>query len=186
LTDTGRARIKLRSATAALLISYGINHHSLRGRFLPLIPVLESAGFRVNVRSSIELLIEELQRQDAAAVAVPEQLGLKVENLITEVRSRSSAPVILFESGLGQQLEAEFDLVIPVLTSPERWLQDIAGLINRSRTVLREAQELHAQSSALRNESRAVRRRAREEAERPRELSRVFDGRNGFGSPKRR
>ena len=149
------------------------------------IPVLESAGFEVNVRSSVELLIEELQRQDAAAVAVPEQRGLKIKNLITEVRSCSLAPVILFESGLSQQLEAEFDLVIPVLTSPERWLQDIAKLIDRSKTVFREAQELRARSSALVNESRAVRRLVREEAERARELRKDFGGRNDFGPPKR-
>jgi hypothetical protein len=152
---------------ATTIIHFG---HDLCSR----IPVFQSAGFRVDVCVSVDLLVAALEHQQPDAVAVSEQPGIKINNVVTATRSCCSSPVILFECREGQQYEANFDLVVPVLTPPWEWLNEITSLIARSKILQREAQELRAQTSALRSESGAARQRSAAQQERARELRKKF------------
>src|SRR5690348_18460840 len=51
-------------------------------------------------------------------------------------RSVSRAPVVLFPYHGHDPVDSEFDLVIPPLTRPDEWLQELWKLIEQSRELL--------------------------------------------------
>lgn len=57
-----------------------------------------------------------------------------------------------FRAGGRHYSESEFDLVVPVLTSPNQWLSDIEGLIAMSRAVRNRSELLRQKSNILREE----------------------------------
>ena len=121
------------------------------------IPVLQSAGFQVALCSSVDSLIEILERERIDAVVISQRPELKVNSVVSAVHSRGpSTFVILFAEGPGQPYGTEADLVIPVLTPPWEWLAKIAELIAQRKALRAESQSLRAVVSLLRNESRAA------------------------------
>ena len=90
--------------------------------------------------------------------------------VLSVVRSRTSAPIILFPDS-GRTYEAEeIDLVVPSFTPPEKWLLDLANLIVQSRAIRAHSQLLRQQSELLRQESAAVCETAIQEVQRSRDL----------------
>jgi hypothetical protein len=52
-------------------------------------------------------------------------------------RAASSLPSILFRSSTRTFPDSEFDLIVPSLTPPEVWLNDVDTLIERTRATVR-------------------------------------------------
>lgn len=138
------------------------------------IPVLQSAGFQVDTCSSIDSLIERMDRKEVDAVVVPEQPWLNVDGVVSVTRSRASILAILFAETQSQPCKTDFDLVVPAFTLPQKWLADIMELMAQSKALQAESQRLQAAASALRGESSAVRQRSAEERERTKELTKQF------------
>lgn len=138
------------------------------------IPVLQSAGFMVDVCSSIDSLIERMQQEESDAVVVSERQELNLDSVITAARSYTPTPLILFAREQNLQNEADFDLVIAPFTPPRQWLTNIVELIARSKTLQAESESLRAEASALRSESRAARQQIEKQCERTRELKKNF------------
>jgi hypothetical protein len=152
---------------AATIVHFGVDRAAR-------IPVLASAGFEVDICSSIDSLIETLERQHVAAVVLPDKPTVNPEGIVDLIRSESATPLILFAEQPGQPYDKNFDLVIPVLTPPQKWLADIVQLIAHTKAVIANSQSLHAQTSVLRNESRASRQRLEQEIKRARVLKNDF------------
>jgi hypothetical protein len=138
------------------------------------VPVMQSAGFQVDLCSSIDSLIKRLERRSVDAVVVPDKPGLRLARLVTVVRSCPPTSLILFADGLRRTDGAEVDLVIPALTSPQEWLAKIAELIAQTKALRAESQLLCAEASLLRGESRAVRNRSEAQRERAEEMRKDF------------
>jgi hypothetical protein len=119
------------------------------------VPVMQSAGFQVDLCSSIGSLIKRLERRPVDAVVVPDKPGLRLARLVKVVRSCPPTSLILFADGLRRTDGAEVDLVIPALTSPQEWLAKIAELIAQSKALRGESQLLSAEASLLRGDSRS-------------------------------
>ncbi len=131
------------------------------------VAVLRSVGYRVDECGSLLQLAKALERANGAdAVFLTESDGISPEQAISLARERSAAPVILFCRSTYGANEDEFDLVIPPLTSPEKWLQDVGSLVEWSRMVRVQAQAITEQSRSLRMETSLVRRYSERERER--------------------
>ncbi|MGB6686871.1 MAG: hypothetical protein WBE76_03420 [Terracidiphilus sp.] len=118
------------------------------------VPVLKSAGYSIDDCRSVAQLHSALQMSaEAAAVVMTEPDGTAPERAISITRSSSTAPLILFPSRGLEYKESDFDLVVPVLTPPEQWLNDIAALIQRSLAIRAQSQYVVDQSGLLRRES---------------------------------
>jgi hypothetical protein len=137
--------------------------------------VLEHAGYDVDDCPSLIKLDSALAaRRSAAAVLMTEDPRVPRREAITLVRSRSSAPLILFQTVAPSVDELEFDLVIPVLTPPREWLEKIAAIIERSRSIIADSKSVREQSVALRQQASVIRRQSALERERSaREHSRI-------------
>jgi hypothetical protein len=99
------------------------------------VPVLESAGFQVDICSSIDSLIDILGREQVDAVVVPQDPESNLYSVASITQSRPNTPVIVFAEAPSQLCGANFDLVIPVLTPPREWLAHIASLIAQSKNL---------------------------------------------------
>jgi hypothetical protein len=133
------------------------------------LPVLKSAGYSIDNCSSVAQLHAALQARDEAdAVVLTESDGAVPEDAVSLARSSSTAPLILFPSRNVHYDESDFDLVVPVLTPPEQWLDDIATLIERCRDIRMRSQCLREQSTQLRHESAALARKSWHERDRSR------------------
>lgn len=137
------------------------------------LPVLESAGYRVKVCVSIPEIEAALDAQEPPdAVLISEGDGTAQPKVVSLVRQRSSAPIVLFRETQREYSQAAFDLVVPVLDPPSAWLSEIAALIERSRKLMAQSQALQKQSADLRHESSIVRDqsvRERQRSQRARE-----------------
>lgn len=152
---------------AATIIHFGVD---LAAR----VPVLESAGFEVDICSSIDSLMERVQRESTDAVVVPERQELNLGGVITVVRSYTLTSLVLFAQGRDQRYEADFDLIIEPFTPPQQWVKHIAELIAQSKVLQAESRYLQAQASTLRGESRATRQQIVKQYQRARELRKHF------------
>jgi hypothetical protein len=121
--------------------------------------VLQNAGYVLEDCLYLPNLSSALQvGDDPAAVVMSEAREVaRRRDAITLVRSRSLAPLILFQSHTYTDDEPEFDLVIPVLTPPKEWLEKIAATIERSRSLLSDSRSIRQQSAFLVRESSAIR-----------------------------
>lgn len=132
------------------------------------LPVLESAGYRVEACTSIPEIQAALDpKEPPDAVLISEGNGTHLK-IVSVVRQFSSAPIVLFRETQREFSQAAFDLVIPVLDPPAAWLADIAALIARSRKLIAESQALQKQSADLRRESSMIRAQSGRERERSR------------------
>lgn len=126
--------------------------------------VLRSAGYGVAQCGSVFQLRKALLSDgetDAVLMAnSPEDVSL---DAIAVARSYSTARLILFRDVIADTQEEDFDLVIPPLTPPIQWLNDIAILIERSRALRVSSAELMRKSEILRMQSAVARQKSEEE-----------------------
>ena len=100
------------------------------------LPVLRSAGFRIAECESMEELSQAL-RSHPDAVVLEEDPDKGALQVIALAWSQSDAPVVLFASE--PCLETyRVDLIIPAFTTPERWLEEIKALVERTREAARQ------------------------------------------------
>jgi hypothetical protein len=157
---------------AATIVHFGVDS-AIR------VPVLKSAGFEVDVCSSVDSLIEELERRHVDAVVLPDKSAENLDSIVTFARWRPSTSVVVFEEVPDQPDDAKFDLVVPVFTPPQKWLADIAQLIAESKAARADAQSLRARSSKLREEMKAVELRVWEQCELSAKLTQRFSEKIG-------
>jgi hypothetical protein len=123
---------------SALLIHFGIDdcHRT---------SVLKEAGYWVEECPSVPYLhstLIEFPIPDAVAIAEHEEL--EDGEAITLIRSTCAAPLILFQ-GWGRCFDTSaFNLVVPPLTDPRVWLEDVASLIEQSRANRKPPQSIRA------------------------------------------
>lgn len=98
------------------------------------VSVFVAAGYAVeNCRSSSELIQALESREEILAIVFCDHDGSLPLDEIAIVRTRSSAPLILFCDSNGADDASDFNFVIPNLTPPADWLRDIAFVIERHR-----------------------------------------------------
>jgi hypothetical protein len=116
------------------------------------LPVLQRAGYSIENCSSVLQLDAVLDAgHPAEAVLMTDHDGNLPQDAITLTRSRSVAPLVLFRDSDCSYAESAFDLVIPSLTPPEQWLEQIASLLEESRA-LREEPELLRSGTRMRQQ----------------------------------
>jgi hypothetical protein len=103
---------------------------------------------------------------EAAAIIISDDDIRLSRDAITLVRSRSHSPLVLFQSVPDHYDESQFDLVIPVLTNPRDWLQELTALVEQSRALCESSKLLHAESALLRKTSSEVREKSLTERKR--------------------
>ncbi len=98
--------------------------------------VLRSAGYAVEECQSMPQLQRALESRTALdAVLLSEGDGISPQEAIAAVRTRSSNPVILFCSTTMAYENSGFDLIVPCLTAPNVWLNDVDALIEKRRAL---------------------------------------------------
>lgn len=94
------------------------------------IPVLQVAGFRVQRCASLAHLERHLAEAPAISAVIFEEERGKTADTAAELTRRSSVAVrVLFRHPDGDSAETHFDLVIDPATPPDRWLQQLAGVL---------------------------------------------------------
>jgi hypothetical protein len=107
--------------------------------------VLKSAGYFVAECDDVTQLQAALQSElGIDAVLLTDREGEAFEDAIRIARSFSSVPLILFRDTNLNIAEAGFDLVIPVLTPPEQWLDELGALIKRMHAIGTRSVKLRA------------------------------------------
>ena len=107
--------------------------------------VLKGAGYVVAKCESITEIESWLHSSEPPdAVVVMDEFGKASRDAVFLAKGELSLPVILFATTEESHTDSSFDLVIPVLTSPETWLARIEETITRSRS-LRGEHDRHAQ-----------------------------------------
>jgi hypothetical protein len=96
------------------------------------VAALKGMGYSVDeCRSLAELHASLVGILPADAVAIAENDGTEQDHAISLIRAISSAPLILFRNGNHHHSRAEFDLVVPLDATADKWLSDFAELISR-------------------------------------------------------
>lgn len=112
------------------------------------LPVLEQAGYSVDQCGTIPELQEVLDSEKAfEALLIPE--SAIPEEVFPLARARSAVPLVLFRETQRSIAESAFDLVVPILEPPQRWLADLAALIVRSRATRAHSKQAIRESAAL-------------------------------------
>ncbi len=143
------------------------------------LPVLMRAGYTIeNCCSALQLEAVFDSSCPAEAVLMTDHEGKLPQDAITLTRSRSVAPLILFRDSNHSYAESAFDLVVPSLTPPVEWLQQIAVLLEESRMLRSKSALLRAESRMLQHEAILLQRDAAE----PREKSRLERARSAHES----
>ncbi len=98
------------------------------------LPVLAAAGFEVEHCPSIAQLSATLSagpesRPAPQAVLLCDHDGRLPQDAITLARTHPAISLVLFRETNCLWNEADFDLVIPVLTPPPSWLHDLGALL---------------------------------------------------------
>jgi hypothetical protein len=94
------------------------------------IPVLAAAGFHVEQATTLAALRIALSSDPLPRIAFfCDHQGRLPHEAIALARAHSAIHAILFRETNLQWNEAEFDLVIPALTPPPSWLDEIAQLL---------------------------------------------------------
>ena len=115
--------------SAAKIIQFGEDscHRSM---------ILQEAGYSVQGFKSVMEFRAALRSSGAAdAVVITDETGNLPSEAISLVKSDSPAPVILFANSMSTYAESNFDLVVPSLTPPAKWLAKIQEKIQESRKV---------------------------------------------------
>lgn len=100
--------------------------------------VLRSAGYAVEECESLLQLGNTLSAGDSVeALLFSDGEGISPEAALAVAKALSSLPSILFRSTTQTYEESGFDLVVPSLTPPDVWLNDVDTLIERTRATVR-------------------------------------------------
>jgi hypothetical protein len=127
------------------------------------LPVLERAGYSVeNCYSVLQLDAVLDSGRPAEAVLMTDHDGNLPQDAITLTHSRSVAPLVLFRDANCSYAETAFDLVIPSLTPPEQWLEQIASLLEKSRALRAQSELLPSGTRMLQQETIRLQRDAAE------------------------
>jgi hypothetical protein len=127
------------------------------------------AGYTVeNCHSALQLEAVFDSSCPAEAVLMTDHEGKLPQDAITLTRSRSVAPLILFRDSNHSYAESAFDLVVPSLTAPGQWLEQIALLLEESRVLRAKSALLRAESRMLQHEAILLQRDAAELREKTR------------------
>src|SRR5580704_7582 len=119
--------------------------------------VLRSAGYSVDDCGSLMQLSGRLATGASAdALLMSDAGGVEPDEAIALARTRSSMPVILFRSTNLAYEESGVDLIVPCLTPPEIWLNEVEALIEKSRILRAKSESPREESAQLRNESAGV------------------------------
>jgi len=131
------------------------------------VPVLKEAGFRVEECHSLPRLDSALTHfPEPDVVAIAESDEIEAKEAMSLVHSSCAAPLVLFQ-GRNRCFEtSEFRLVIPPLTEPRVWLNDLVSLIEQSRATRSQSRSVHAQSAHLRSQVTALITKSRRERRR--------------------
>lgn len=131
--------------------------------------VLLRAGYRVDESgTSIFSLARLLMKEASDAIAISEDDKECDRETIRLARSLSPAPIVLFVGVNRKREEAGVDLAIGPLTRPWEWLNNIEGLIRRSKILPDLSAGLRKNAQAARAESASARQRTAEGIERAR------------------
>jgi CRP/FNR family cyclic AMP-dependent transcriptional regulator len=96
--------------------------------------ILREAGYSVDSSSSLaEFHSFFTSSAPVDAVAITESRGALPANLMSFNQVISSVPLILFQGWTSNGNESGFNLVVPVLTPPNKWLKEIETLVDQSR-----------------------------------------------------
>lgn len=103
--------------------------------------VLKGAGYSVAKCGSITDIESCLRSPEPPdALVITEESEKASRAAASLAKADSSVPVILFAASEESYTEFTFDLVIPALTSPEKWLARIEETIARSRSLRGESE----------------------------------------------
>jgi CRP/FNR family transcriptional regulator len=132
------------------IIHYGVDeHYRLRS--------LRNAGYTVDSCSSLSEFKWVLYSGSRAdAVAFTEATGQAPRAAMSLARNKKS-PLVLFQGWTPHYEESDFNLVVPMLTTPEEWLSDIASLIARTRRLVEDMTKLRVKSRTLCDEVAVLR-----------------------------
>jgi hypothetical protein len=144
------------------------------------VPVLKEAGFCVEEFRSVGRLHSALlQFPEPDAVAIAESDEIEARETMFLVQSSCAAPLILFQ-GRNRCFETSgFSLVIPPLTEPRVWLNDLVVLIEHTRMIRSQSRSICAQSTLLRRQVAEAVARSRRERQRSESLT----GRSRLANP---
>src|ERR1700722_8278003 len=100
------------------------------------IPIFKNSGYSVDQCDSVCQLHTALREVDPQAdvVAIVENERIDPRAAMFLTRITSAAALILFQSTDYSYDESGFDFVVPILSSANRWLSGITGLIERRRS----------------------------------------------------
>lgn len=145
--------------------------------------VLRSAGYSVEDCASLMQLRAWLATGVTAdALVMSDAGGNEPEEAIALARACGALPVILFRTTNLTFEESGVDLIVPCLTPPEIWLNEVESVITKCRTLRSTSEILFEKSAELRSESAdAIERSRAERARSKRECAR--NGR--FSGPQR-
>ncbi len=131
--------------------------------------VLRLAGYSVDECNSLVQLRSALLTDGSAdAFCVTEGYKVAPEEAIHLVRAHTRLPVVLFKASNQSYDGPIFDLVVPSLTPPDVWLNEMERLIAQSKAVRDNSQALIKRSGDLRRQSEALRKKSSDERERSR------------------
>lgn len=100
--------------------------------------VLRSAGYAVEECQSLLQLGRSLTAGvPADAMLFSDGDGVSPEEALAVAKGFGSLPSILFRSTTQAYEESGFDLVVPSLTPPDVWLNEVDTLIGRTRATIR-------------------------------------------------
>jgi len=123
------------------------------------IPVMEASGlFVVRAECSILSIRRALKsgRQFSIVTFHNDVVAPAIE-AVTEVRSATTAPLVLFENPSVACNERDFDLVISAHTPPEIWLQSLRMTIENSRRICDKSRQLRVECEEVRATARELR-----------------------------
>jgi hypothetical protein len=122
------------------------------------IPIMEKAGLSVRRAPYSEEGIRDAFAGTDRFSALTFQLDSSAisTQVVRLARSRWS-PLVLFENTVTEYDPLDFDVVIPSLTRPERWLSILHLAIEHSRRLLAYSSQLREEAIAVRAQSRDLR-----------------------------
>jgi CRP/FNR family transcriptional regulator, cyclic AMP receptor protein len=95
---------------------------------------LRDAGYLVDSSKSLTELKSSLgSNEQVDAIAITEATGSFPREVVSSIRAKSDAPLILFRGWNSSAIESEFDLIVAILASPNMWLPQIVALIEKYR-----------------------------------------------------
>jgi hypothetical protein len=145
--------------------------------------VLRNAGFAVDECISLVQLRSALIAESRAdVVCLSDGEPTHQEAAVALARSHCSAPLVFFQGAEHSADQPAVDLVVPNLTPPDVWLNEVKELIAQSVALQQQTRSLLRKSGQIRMSARDAVRKSREERDRShRERERASEPEDPFG-----